>query len=63
MKKTLQQRRAEALERLRASTFDNSRAKRTGSQSREEWQASKDATISRLEELNGFTTSQQLRSA
>jgi hypothetical protein len=58
MKRTEQERRVEALERLKASTFENSRAKRTGSLTREEWQTNKDAEIRHLEELiNGRKTS------
>ena len=52
MKRSQQERRAEALERVKASTFDNSRAKRTGSLTREEWNARKEADIRRLEDLN-----------
>lgn len=50
MKRSKSERRAEALERLRNSRFENSRAKRTGSQTKEEWQQQKDAEIRRLEE-------------
>jgi len=52
MKRSQAERRAEALERVKASTFDNSRAKRTGSLTREEWNARKEADIRRLEDLN-----------
>jgi len=50
MKRSEQERREEALERLKASTFENSRANRTGSATKEEWQTRKDADISHLEE-------------
>lgn len=53
MKRSMQERREKALELLKSSTFESSRAKRTGSQTREEWQAAKDAEISRLEVLLG----------
>lgn len=51
MKRSIEERREKALELLKASTFDNSRAKRTGSQTREEWEAAKNAEIRHLEEL------------
>lgn len=55
MKRSKQERRASALEQLKASDFDNSRAKRLGTKTREEWQQSKEARISHLEEqLNGY---------
>jgi hypothetical protein len=55
MKRTKDERRAEALERLRASSYDNSRAKRLGTKTREEWQQSKEARISHLEEqVHGY---------
>ena len=52
MKRSKQERRAEALARLKASMYEKSRAKRTGSLTREEWQDRKDAEISHLEEPN-----------
>ncbi len=51
MKRSLQDRRASALAQLKASKFENSRANRKGTQTREEWQANKDARISHLEDL------------
>lgn len=51
MKRSITERRAKALELLKNSSFDQSRAKRTGSLTREEWQARKDAEIARLEVL------------
>lgn len=51
MKRSITERRAKALELLKNSSFDQSRAKRTGSLTREEWQARKDADIARLEVL------------
>lgn len=51
MKRSHKDRQVEALARLRASRFENSRACRKGTKTREEWQASKDAQISHLEEL------------
>jgi hypothetical protein len=44
-------RRAEALERLRQSSYDQSRAKRKGTATYEEWAARKDAEIARLEAM------------
>jgi hypothetical protein len=44
-------RRVDALERIKASKFENSRAKRTGSSTIEEWQIRKEAEINRLEDL------------
>lgn len=55
MKRSKTERRAEALERLRASSYDNSRAKRLGTQTNEEWQQSKEARISHLEaQIHGY---------
>jgi hypothetical protein len=54
MKRSRADRRADALARLRASTFENSRAKRKGTATREEWEARKEAEISHLEEMNGL---------
>jgi len=51
MKRSITERRAKALELLKNSSFDQSRAKRTGSLTREEWQARKDADIAHLEVL------------
>jgi len=52
MKQSKEERRVAALERLKASIFDKSRAHRIGSLTREEWQVRKDADISHLEEYN-----------
>jgi hypothetical protein len=58
MKRSREDRRADALDRLRASKFENSRAKRNSTQTREEWQAAKEDRIRHLEELiNGRKTS------
>jgi hypothetical protein len=51
MKRSREDRRADALARLRTSKFENSRAKRKGTQTREEWQESKEARIRHLEDL------------
>lgn len=40
---------AEALQRLKSSTYANSKAKRKGTATEEQWQAAKDAQIERLE--------------
>lgn len=45
MKATTKTRRKAALERLISSTWENSKAKRKGTKSREQWQKWKDAHI------------------
>lgn len=47
--KSKTQKREEALIRLRSSNWDDSRAKRLGSQTMEEWADSKQARIDELE--------------
>jgi hypothetical protein len=57
MKRPKSERRVEALERAYASTYENSRAKRTGSQTKEEWEACKIKELARLEDrVNGRTS-------
>ncbi len=57
MKRSKADRRVEALARLRASTFERSRASRLGTLTLEEWNARKHANISHLEErINGRTS-------
>jgi hypothetical protein len=51
MKRSVTERRVDALARIKASVFEYSRAKRIGSATKEEWQARKDAEISHLEDL------------
>ena len=51
MKRSLLERRVDALARLKASAFENSRAHRKDSSTKEEWQARKDTEISHLEDL------------
>jgi len=51
MKRSVTERRVAALERLKNSAFETSRAKRRGSLTNEEWQDRKDANISHLEDL------------
>ena len=51
MKRSVEERRADALERLKSNTFEESRAKRKGSLTNEEWQARKNTHIAHLEEL------------
>ena len=51
MKRSKHERRVNALEIVKARTFEQSRAHRKGSSTREEWQIRKDAEISHLEEL------------
>jgi len=58
MKRSERERRVDALARIKASTFEQSRAHRKGSSTREEWQIRKDAEISHLEDLiNGRKSS------
>jgi len=45
MKKTKQQKRAEALIRLKDSKWENSKACRTGSRTKEQWQKWKDKIL------------------
>ena len=57
MKQTKAERRAEALERLKASIYENSRAKRIGTATKEEWEAFKKTEVAFLEEqVNGRKT-------
>ncbi|RLA40288.1 MAG: hypothetical protein DRR42_26080 [Gammaproteobacteria bacterium] len=53
MKRSVTERRVDALARLKASTFENSRAARriAGASTKEEWQNRKDAEINHLEDL------------
>lgn len=51
MKRSERERRVDALEQLKASTFENSRAKRTGSATKEEWEMRKTTQLAHLEEL------------
>ena len=51
MKRSVTERRVDALAQLKTSTFEQSRAKRIGSATHEEWQLRKDAEISHLEDL------------
>jgi len=51
MKRTERERRVDALAVVKARTFEESRAKRLGSLTREEWQAKTDAEIAHLEDL------------
>lgn len=51
MKRSLQERRAKALELLKESQYKFSRAFRNGSLTEEEWNARKKAEITHLEEL------------
>jgi hypothetical protein len=54
MKRSKYDRRVSALAQLRTSTYENSRAKRLGVLTREEWQANKELRLIRLEEsING----------
>jgi hypothetical protein len=60
MKRSKADRRVEALARLKASTFENSRASRrvAGVSTKEEWLKQRDAEIHHLEErINGKRTS------
>ena len=60
MKRSKAERRVEALARLKASTFKESRASRrvAGVSTKEEWEASKAADIAHLEDrVNGKRTS------
>jgi hypothetical protein len=50
LKQTKAERRADALERFKASIFENSRAKRTGTATKEEWEAAKAKEVAHLEE-------------
>ena len=54
MKRSKADRRVEALARLKASTFKNSRAARriSGTSTKEEWLKQKDSEIAHLEDLN-----------
>lgn len=57
MKRSRSDRRVEALARLKAKTFENSRAARLGSITKEEWESRKTAEIARLEDrVNGRTS-------
>lgn len=51
MKRTHKERQIVALELLKASRWETSKAKRTGSFTEEEWQQHKTAAIGRLEDL------------
>lgn len=52
------ERRMDALERLKASTFEQSRAYRLGSLTHEEWQTRKNCEIGHLEDrINGRKSS------
>ena len=51
MKRSRHERRVDAAAQLKLHTFKNSRAKRTGSATQEEWEASKDAKLAHLEDL------------
>ena len=57
MKRSLLERRVDALDRLHLTQFSNSKAKRVGILTEEEWQARKDAEIRHLEDkINGRHT-------
>jgi hypothetical protein len=54
MKRTKDNRRVDALARLKQSTWENAKARRRGTMTREEWQARKDADIRHLEAMHGI---------
>lgn len=49
--KTIRQKRQEALVRLEASKWEDSKANRKGTASREEWQERKEASIEKLKKM------------